>query len=499
MSVCEGNPQTGGTTYEVFTALKEISERGQLLVNITQGNQTALMTGLFDLVVEKLADGQEVVNYKIKEAIDLNVQPTGPNGEVYWKEVITLEPQAEVSAVGTDVATVTVGNIATLHGINTGSTLIVEQEKGVKIVDVLSVAGNVITLKAGQTITTAIGQKVYRGAYGVAPDCNVKASNGYTLPTEAQKFTYGRRLYVTYNFNIDDFNIDRASYNYGKTAQMHLASLMKAGNLGFQREFVSTIWFDQNVKPGDTLLNGSTATYKQTQGIIPGIQVAQTNTGKKLIKDFSTCVAGQDSVESTNVLRVRDFMGEIKNAIHSGVYDDSRKLKVFCNKTQSEALIELNRYFSEYKGVTIWENGLQESHDLSTFTIKWGAYMVDFVYEAALDKMAPSEAVYVIMPTDHLHFVQKPFSTITATSTENATLVGPNQILSGGSPVLKFIDRSNQETNGEGDCLIYRAFMDYALIVAALDSGAYRMWYGFRSTTDICNACETTGTLSLIA
>ena len=111
MSLCETNPQTGGTTYEMFTALKEISERGQLLVNITQGNQTALMTGLFDLVIEKLADGQEVVNYKLKEAIDLNVQPTGPNGEVYWKEVITLEPQATVSAVGTAVATVTVSDI----------------------------------------------------------------------------------------------------------------------------------------------------------------------------------------------------------------------------------------------------------------------------------------------------------------------------------------------------------------------------------------------------
>jgi hypothetical protein len=129
MSVCETNPQTGGTTYEMFTALKEISERGQLLVNITQGNQTALMTGLFDLVIEKLADGQEVVNYKLKEAIDLNIQPTGPNGEVYWKEVITLEPQTSVATAGTAANTVIVADIKGLLGINTGSTLIVEQAK----------------------------------------------------------------------------------------------------------------------------------------------------------------------------------------------------------------------------------------------------------------------------------------------------------------------------------------------------------------------------------
>ncbi len=111
MPTCETNPQTRGTTYEMFTALKEISERGQLLVNITQGNQTALMTGLFDLVIEKLADGQEVVNYKLKEAIDLNIQPTGPNGEVYWKEVITLEPQTSVATAGTTANTVIVADI----------------------------------------------------------------------------------------------------------------------------------------------------------------------------------------------------------------------------------------------------------------------------------------------------------------------------------------------------------------------------------------------------
>lgn len=495
MSLCETNPQTGGTTYAMFTALKEISERGQLLVNITQGNQTALMTGLFDLVIEKLADGQEVVNYKLKEAIDLNVQPTGPNGEVYWKETITLEPQATVSAVGTAVATVTVSDITGLLGINTGSTLIVEQAKWVKVVDVLSIAGNVITLKAGQTITTAIGQKVYRGAYGVAPDCNVKASNNYTLPTEAQKFTYGRRLYVTYTFSINDFNIDRASYNYGKTPQQHLSSLMKAGNLGAQREFVSSIWFDQSVKAGDTLLNGSTATYSQTMGIIPAIQKAQTSTSKKLIKDYTTCVAAGG--ESLSATRVRDFMNEIDNAISSMVYDDTRKVMVFCNKVQSKSLIGLNRYFSEYKGVTIWENGLQETHDLSTFTIKIGAYTVDFVYEASLDKMAPSEAFHVIMPTNHLHFFQKPFSSMSLNGMD-ASLVGPNTILASGTPVFKFVDRTEQETNGEGDCAIYRAFMDYALVVAGVDTGAYRIGYGFRADTDICNACATSGTITVM-
>lgn len=493
---CETNPKTGGTSYEMFAALKEISERGQLLVNITEGNQTSLMTGMFDLVIEKLADGQEIVNYKMKMPTDLTIQPTGPNGEIYWKETVTLEPQADVAIAGTAQNTVKVDDIKNLLGIWTGATLIVEQPVGVKIVDVLSVSGNTITLAVGQTITTVVGQKVYRGAYGIAPNCNVKASNGYTLPGFAQKFAYGRRLYVTYNFNVDDFNIDRASYNYGKSAQDHLSSLMKAGNLGAQREFINTIWFDQNVKEGDTLLNGSTATYKQTMGIVPAIHKAQTSTNKRLIKDYTTGTAAAG--ETLNVTRVRDFMNEIKNAIHSRVYDDTKKINVYCNTIQSDALIELNKYFSEYKGVTIWENGIQDSHDFSSFTLKIGVYTVDFLYEPALDKMAPKEAVYVILPVKHIHFVQKPFSTMNLSGTD-AKLVGPNTVLSAGMPVFKFVDRTDQETNGEGDCAVYRAFMDYAILLGALETGAWRMGYGFRSTTDICNALSTSGTLTLIS
>ena len=76
-------------------------------------------------------------------------------------------------------------------GANTGSRLhvYIVADTTLKTVDIASVSGNTITLKAGQTITTAVGDKVYRGAYGVANSCTVKPSNQYTLTTADQKHT----------------------------------------------------------------------------------------------------------------------------------------------------------------------------------------------------------------------------------------------------------------------------------------------------------------------
>ncbi|WP_230125691.1 hypothetical protein, partial [Campylobacter jejuni] len=82
--------------------------------------------------------------------------------EVYWKEQIVSHPVAKIAILGTAVGTLKVDAIGNLMGANTGSRLHVYSvaDKTIKTVDIASVSGNTITLKAGQTITTAVGDKV---------------------------------------------------------------------------------------------------------------------------------------------------------------------------------------------------------------------------------------------------------------------------------------------------------------------------------------------------
>lgn len=472
-------------SYGVFDALREESERGRLLVTIAKGKTSSLMTSLFDLEVTTLSDGLATYTYRLKKPIGVRTDKLGPNGEVYWKEQIVSHPVAKIAILGTAAGTLKVDSIGNLLGANTGSRLHVYSvaDKTIKTVDIASVSGNTITLKAGQTITTAVGDKVYRGAYGVANSCTVKPSNQYTLTTADQKHTYIRRIWVTYSFEIEDFNVDKAAYSNGMTPQDYLDALMEAGDKGVMHEFVEAFFFDENVKAGDTKADGTTATYAETMGVIPAIQQAEDDTNAVLVKDFADCA--DDSAK-----KVKEFINEIASAIDSGMYNDSKKITIMVNKAQERALIELNPIIATYRGVQVFDNGLSDQYNYSVFTIKYGTFLVDFSHEEFLDRY--ETPVYLMMPSDGIVFFQKPYAGF-ETVNDKAKLVASNTLLSQGVPNFKFIDRTEIEGNGTGECAIYRAFMDFAIVLKGICSGAYRIGINFQDSEDICNQCESVG------
>lgn len=490
MAVCNTDILScGDANYGVFDALVQESERGRLLVTIAKGKTSSLMTSLFDLEVTTLSDGLATYTYRLKKTVGVRTDKLWQNGEVYWKEQVVAHPVAKIAIAGTTQNTLKVDNIANLLGANTGSRLHVYSvvNKSIKTVDIASVSGNTITLKAGQTITTAVGDKVYRGAFGIANSCTVKPSNQYTLTTAAQKHTYLRRLWVTYSFEVEDFNIDKAAYHNGMTPQDYLDALMEAGDAGVMHEFVEAVFFDNNVKVGDTLPNGSTATYSETMGIIPAIQAAEDETGAILTKDFSDC--------DTSAKKVRDFINEIASAIDSGMYNDTKKITVMVNKAQERALIELNPIIATYRGVQVFDNGLSDQYNYSVFTIKYGTFIVDFSHEEFLDRY--ETPVYLIMPQDGMIFFQKPYQGF-ETVGDKAKLVASNTLLSQGVPNFKFIDRTDVEGNGTGECAIYRAYMDFAIILKGICSGAYRIGINFQDSADECNTCDSTGGVTIL-
>lgn len=395
----------------------------------------------------------------------------------------------KVTVTATAATTLTVADIAGLRGANTGTRIRVQQaDNSIKTVDIASIAGNVITLKAGQTITAAIGAKVYRGAYGITRNCTVSPSNEYALQTIGQKNTLIRRIWVTYSFEIDEFNIDKAVYYGGMTPQDHLDALMEAGDRGAMDQLVEVFFTDELVAEGQEKLDGTDAAYNETMGLIPAIQKAQEDINKPLVKDFSDCTAPEGSTLEATV--VRDFIKEITAAIDSGMYNSSKKVTIFVNKAQERALIELNPVMATYRGVQVMENGLSDQYSYSSFTIKYGNFIVDFEYVEFLDQW--EVPLYLIMPQDGVVFYQKPYSHFESTG-DKVRLVNSNTLISQGIPNLRFIDRTDYEGNGTGECAIYRAYMDIAIILKGICSGAYRIGLNFQASYDQCNLCDSAG------
>lgn len=482
------------STINPFQELACLDRQGLPLIRIVKGKIKWVMTGLFDFVYDK-----DNVTIKMKSNPSILPRETWPNGEIYWKEQIVSKPRTKVATIATASNTLTVVDVADLLGIGAGSEITVQQASwGVSRVTVASITWNVITLEAGQTVTAAVGACVERGVYSLNRSCDSKANNEYTIRKEGVKHTFFRRLYVTYSFNVEDFNVEKCRYIWGwVTAQDYLDSLMQAGHEWFNNEFVTAIFMDRNASKW-TVVWGKTLKDSETMGIIPAIQKAQSDTGMTLVRNFADCCAGAGTSCEKDEKVVRQFLSEISSAIRSGLYTDSGSITVLVNQAQIEALIDLSEVMAAFKWVQVIQNGQSERNFIfAPFTLQFGWYVVNFEYEEALDSFYHAP-LYLMLPKAKLMFMQRRFSDISL-SGDKAKLISANTFVSNGFPVAKFVDRTMQETNWEGDCHIYRAFLDFAIALPGICTGAYRMGANFKSCAFACEVCTPATATTIIS
>jgi len=477
-----------------FEELACIERQGVPLIRIFKWKYGGIMSGLFDFVYGQ--DG--TMTFKMKSNPSIMPRETGANGEIYWKEQIVSRPKTTVATAATASNTLVVSDVSELLGIGAGAKIHVTQADGtLKIVTVASITWNTITLVAGQTVTAAVGACVYRGAYSVDKSCTNKADNQYSLRKEGVKHTYFRRLYVTYEFNVEDFNVEKCRYiGQGTSAQDYLDALMKAWSEGFQREFVDAVFTDRNAAKW-TVVAGQTVVANETMGILPAIDKAQADTGVTLIRDFADCCAGAGTSCEKDEKVVRQFLSEIAAAARSGSFDDTREITVLINNAQIEALIDLAEVFAAYKGVQIIQNGQGERNFIfNPFTVQYGWYSVSFEYEEWMDSF--TAPLYIILPKTKILFMQRKFADMSM-SGDKAKLVTANTFVSNGFPVAKFVDRTKEETNGEGDCHIYRAFLDFAIALPNICGWGYRAGINFQSCGFTCEACAPATPTTLLS
>ena len=434
-------------------------------------------------------DATELIGLKFKDPSKrVSIKYTNGNCAVEWTERYDCRIEANILSVAWSV--VTVDDIKKLRGINAGSQLILSDHLlwTFETVTVISVAGNAITVNPAPTLTTATVAK--RGAYNPlsSTSCNANASNTYTGTEEGVFESPFRRLRLTMDFNQCDLSLDR--YINGDPARAFLNELVMNASQGAKNEFTQAFYFDNGrVMPSTGNINT-----QQTLGIITGIQFAQTEINKPLIHDFSSCCAGAGTDCEKDEAMVLGFYSILMDMYDTGLYNNAA-ITAIANKEQMDALRMLNKTFYDVHQITVIyqpSDSFQSIYNgLSVQRIPFGYVNLDIYLDRNLEwYWVP---MMILLPAHRLFFAQRPFYDVKSSGNGGLNI---NKALSSGNPRFKFVDRSEIDGDGTGECMVLKAFLDFAIIPQGMFSGAYRLFLNFKSCSD--NACKPwcdTGTL----
>lgn len=497
----------GTAAQNAYEIVSPIINEGLPLVVIAQNKWQALGELFFKREIKE-EGGTAYLNYVFKSGVGGNRTFqrvwTNANCAIEWRE-LTVEPiHTTVNATANNAATLTVANIADLRGVGANTRLIVQRPTGLVFVTVASIAGNVITLEAGQTITASVGDKVYRGVYGRGSSCTAAIDNQYTVRQPKKYESYFRKLNVTLSFQTCDLSVDRFVNYMDKAngAQVYVDALNHAVLEGFMTEFKHAVYFDRNLAAGNVVnANGAAETY----GLITHIQKAQENSPSagNLMYDYSSCCDnGVDeddnpipATKQNTLNMIGSFLDTVLDAHESGLYDTG-VVTVACNAAQLREIMKLQGAFAEYTGVTVYhETSGHEalSVGMDIVKIKYGPVTIEFLYEETFDEMA--FPFHVILPKNQIALYQRKY---TAVNSDMKVTEQINGFIDAGIPYLKFKDRTEYVTNGMGDCFVFVGEFEFAVVFAGVDKGAYRVGMNLASCVAGCDVQSATPVSTLL-
>lgn len=487
----------GTSTPNSWDIVSPILNKGMPLVQVTRNLWPSLGTLFFNMEYEQV--GEEVfIKYKFKNGgagvgsktggtfIPVQIL-TNEDCAIEWREEAICEAYTTVAS-NSSGNTITVSNINDLLGIKRGSKLLIVRDgtKNIVTAEVHSISTNVITLANSQTAVVTAGDKVYRGAYNRDPSCTAVIDNSYTVKEKKKYVSYFRKMNLTHNFRTCELSLDRYSLNGEDGTNTFLQSKMNAGEKGFVKEFMNVVYWDKNLPEGNSVTEFGGA---ETMGLFPAIQKAQEATGRVYMKDYSACCSDETESDCVNTDQmIGAFLDTILDVYETGFYSNG-VVTVACNNAQLRAILKMAPDLNEYFGLTVMtqtnmQDGFQLGADLPR--IKYGAITIDFVHEPEFDKMP--WPVHVILPRDMISIFQRKHPYLD----ENMQLTDEvNGLITDGIPMLQFIDRTKFETNGFGDCYVFRAQIEFGLVWAGVDKHAYSVGFNFGSCGNDCNLCES--------
>ena len=499
---CMGNGSVLGTVEANITSLMTpLVNGGMPFVAIV--NQRPLGVGefMFEKTLSEDSNGRKILNFKFKEGMGSGSKfqylRTNSDCQLEWREQFYNVPSAKVTVTATAAATLTVDNINGLRGIGTGSKIQLFVSGKLVQKTIASVAGNVITLLAGQTITAPIGACVYRGAYSRSKNCSAQIDNSYDLRQEVKYISNYRNISLSLEFLTCELSVDRFVNYMGDNGTTRFINEFKQTAVeGFVEEFRYAFWMDRNLKAGIDI-DGNTVggvNENETMGLIPAIQRSQIGNDVTLIHDHSECCDPLTPCASDSNV-VAGFFDIIRTAYRSGLYNNG-VVTVVGNSTFIENVQKMQAAFQDVNGIQVTYN----QPDNGTYairqtlpTISLGGINIEFLQDEFLDRIPTS--FYVVLPKDQVYFTQRAYGHLTSDLTTTNEI---NQNISTGFPWLKFKDRTEIETNGLGDCYKYVSDFQFAIAFGGMDHKAYHIGLNFGPCTDTCNTCDESGRVEVL-
>lgn len=491
---CAGELTPLGTVEEnIVNLMSPIVNAGIPLMYFTEKRGLGAATFMFDRKEITNPDGQVGWTYVMKQGIGTNGKfqsvMTNADCQLEWREQFLSIASTTVAVDAVASNTLTVTDITKLRGIGVGSK--VEVYAGWRLLSFLirGIAGNVITLQTGVTVTADAGDCVFRWAYNRTKDCTSLIRNKYELTGYHKKISNFRNISLSLQFVTCDLSVDRFINYMGENgSQRFINEYKQAAVEGFVNELRSIFYTDRNLQNGVDV-DGNTidvATVNETMGLFSEITRVQTALDVDLIVDVSACCDGT-TCGAGDIAVIQAFFEVIRQAHRSGMYNNN-VITLVANNKFLENMQKMQSAFYDVTGLTI-------NYDVPTGgeymvrqafpMIQLGDIKVERMYDDWLDKYA--EPLAYLIPKEYVYFAQKKYRALTGDMTVTKDI---NYNIQTGFPRLRFKDRTEIETNGTGDCFVYISDMELAIVFAGMETGAYRIIKGFKPCSPICGSCE---------
>ena len=453
-------------------------------------------TIFFDVVPQKdPTTGEVYVTYKFKDGLAASSELTLVDNycKVGWYEPKLCGEFTELSkAASTWETSIYVKSLKALGGIKKDSTVLVTKKDGNPVNGlylasdpdgVETADGYKLVLWAALTTDLPKGSKVRRWAYLRDRGCGVEIDNTVELDAVDVYSSKFRTISISHEINACDLNKD---YLVSGGAQAILDARLKKGDYEAIKEFIHAVFYDRNIYLKG---RGTTMQVSETYGLFPAMAKAQEN-GLKVAFDLGECCNDElsDCVNARN--QIQAFFDIVFNkTAESGMFDN--EITVAMNGLARTNLFKMQPYFQDYGNVGFM-SGEQWDILVREPRINYAGKVIDFKYLPILDDYRIP--VMLTIPLDKVGVYQKKYNYVNP-ETLKVEQQKINGTIQNGTPVLRYINATDDLAAKLGECNKIVGDMEFAVIWMWVDKGAYRFIKNFGSCLESqCKACELNDT-----
>lgn len=441
-------------------------------------------TIFFDVITETdKTTGEMLISYKFKDGLASAADVlTNGDCEVEWTEPRICGAETEIAEDAAIWATtIKVKSLKPLAGIGENSTILVTRlSDGTPVnglyIESIASGSNEITLQNALTVALKEGDIVRRGAYLRDRGCDLTIDNTVELDAVDVYSSKFRTISISHDIDACDLNKD---YLVSGGAQAILDARLKKGDYEAIKEFIHAVFYDRNI-----YLSGR-GKVAETYGLFPAMAKAQEN-GLKVAFDLGECCNDElsDCVNARN--QIQAFFDIVFNkTAESGMFDN--EITVAMNGLARTNLFKMQPYFQDYGNVGFMD-GSEFDVDIALPRIRYAGKVIKFRYLPILDDYRVP--VMLTIPEDKVGVYQKKYNYVNP-DTLKVEQQKINGTIQNGTPVLRYINATDDLAAKLGECNRIVWDMEFAVIWMWVDKGAYRMIYNFGSCLESqCKACE---------